>query len=149
MDITVEHDTGLHFVASTRGHRVESDQPQAMGGSDRGMTPPELLLASLGTCAGYYAAEYLRVRKLSLDGLSVRVTAEKASQPARLSAFCIEVDAPGARDERQKEGLVSTVKKCLIHNTLLNPPEITVGLSTLSGRNSDTVETSRGNEQRT
>ena len=42
------------------------------------MTPPEFMLASLGACAGYYAAEYLRARSLSTEGLEVRVTAEKA-----------------------------------------------------------------------
>jgi uncharacterized OsmC-like protein len=27
------------------------------GGFDEGMTPPELLLTSLGSCAGFYAAQ--------------------------------------------------------------------------------------------
>jgi uncharacterized OsmC-like protein len=44
------------FEASARGHRVVCDQPPDNGGSDRGMTPPEYLLVSLGTCAGFYAA---------------------------------------------------------------------------------------------
>ena len=35
------------------------------------MTPPELFLASLGTCAAYYAAEYLNARDLPADGLEV------------------------------------------------------------------------------
>jgi uncharacterized OsmC-like protein len=30
------------------------------GGFDEGMTPPELMLASLSACAGFYAADYLK-----------------------------------------------------------------------------------------
>jgi organic hydroperoxide reductase OsmC/OhrA len=32
--------------------QFSSDQPVENGGHDEGMTPPELLLASLGSCAG-------------------------------------------------------------------------------------------------
>jgi len=109
-----------------RGHRLLCDQPAANGGSDAGVTPPEFLLASLGTCAAYYAAEYLRTRGMPQGGLRVWVHGEKASQPARLSRFQIEVEAPAAADERHREGLARAVKKCLIHNTLLHAPAIDV-----------------------
>src|SRR2546426_4194039 len=42
-----------------------------------GHDAPELLLASLGTCAGYYALQYLRTRLLPTDGLTVQISAEK------------------------------------------------------------------------
>ena len=47
-------------------HRIICDQYVSDGGhgNDEGVTPPELLLASLGACAGHYAAEYLRARSL-------------------------------------------------------------------------------------
>jgi putative redox protein len=51
---------GVQLEAEARGHRLLSDQPLSNGGDDAGMTPPELMLASLGTCAGYYALQYLR-----------------------------------------------------------------------------------------
>lgn len=90
------------------------------------MTPPELLLASLGTCAGYYAVQYLQARSLPTQGLVIRVSAEKAASPARMAAFRVEVETPIAADDRHRDGLVRAVKKCLIHNTLLHSPEIDV-----------------------
>ena len=39
------------------------------------MAPPEFLLASLGTCADFYAAQYLRARSLPAEGLTVKVVA--------------------------------------------------------------------------
>jgi uncharacterized OsmC-like protein len=87
------------------------------------MTPPELLLASLGTCAGFYAAEYLRARALPAVELGIRVVAEKALHPARLASFRIELNVPGL-DARHEAGILRAVKNCLIHNTLLNAPSI-------------------------
>jgi uncharacterized OsmC-like protein len=92
------------------------------------MTPSEFLLAALGTCAGYYAAEYLKTRDIAADGLAVRVEAEKAANPARLSSFHIDVTTPQL-DARHQEGVLRAVKKYLIHNTLLHPPFITVSVN--------------------
>ncbi len=123
MDVFVKHLGGARFEASARGNVVISDQPVDNGGTDTGMTPPEFLLTALGTCAGYYAAEYLRTRGLPDAGLTVRVTAEKALKPARLDQFRIEVDAP-VTDERHRQGIERAVHACLVHNTLLNLPTI-------------------------
>ena len=59
MEVTVEHIGAVQFEIRARGHVIASDQPVETGGYDEGLTPPELLLASLGSCAGYYAAQYL------------------------------------------------------------------------------------------
>jgi uncharacterized OsmC-like protein len=129
MEVTAEFLGDAKFEVRSRGHRVICDQPADHGGSDAGMTPPELLLASLATCAAYYAAQYLRVRQLPAADLSVRVSAEKAQQPARLDSFRIEVTAPGL-DERQQAGILRAAKSCLIHNTLLGQPRIEVAVKT-------------------
>jgi len=123
MEVRIQHLGDVRFEASARGHRVVCDQPPDHGGSDSGMTPPEYLLVSLGTCAGFYAAQYLKTRSLPAQGLEVKVAAEKAAHPARLARFRIEVTVP-ALDPRHEEGIVRAVKACLIHHTLLNAPEI-------------------------
>jgi putative redox protein len=129
MEIRVQHLGNVKFEATTRGHRVICDQPSENGGTDSGMTPPEFMLASLGTCAGFYAAQYLKTRSLSADGLEVTVTAEKAKQPARLGSFRISVFAPHVAAEHEA-GLLRAVKACLIHNTLLNAPQIETAVHT-------------------
>jgi putative redox protein len=123
MEVTIQHLGDVRFEAQTRGHRVICDQPVGNGGGDTGMTPPELLLVSLGTCAGFYAAEYLKTRHLPAQGLSVKVTADKALRPARLSAFRIDISLP-QMEARHLEGVKRAVHACLVHNTLLQPPVI-------------------------
>jgi uncharacterized OsmC-like protein len=127
MQVNVQWKNGVRFDIEARGHHLVCDQPGDHGGEDAGFTPPEFLLASLGACAAYYAAEYLRTRSLSQEGLKVAVHAEKALHPARLGSFQIDVEAPGlSADERHREGVLRAVKRCLIHNTLLHAPEIEI-----------------------
>jgi uncharacterized OsmC-like protein len=123
MEVTIRHLGNVQFEAVTRGHRVICDQPPDNGGTDRGMTPPEFLLVSLGTCAGFYAAQYLKARCLPAEGLEIVVHAGKALHPARIGQFRIEVTAPGL-DPHHEAGILRAVKACLIHNTLLNAPAI-------------------------
>lgn len=127
MNVVVRHQGNVKFEAEARGHRVVCDQPLSNKGGDQGMTPPEFLLASLGTCAAYYAVEYLRTRGLNEDGVEVRVDAEKSAGPARLGKFTIALIAPEV-EERHQQGLMRAVKSCLVHNTLLHAPSIEIAL---------------------
>jgi uncharacterized OsmC-like protein len=126
MEVMVEHLGSVQFLVQARQHEVTSDQPPENGGFDEGMTPPELFLASLGACAGFYAAQYLNKRKLAAEGTRVRVTAEKLLGPARLDNFRIEVEVPLGINEEHRKGVEDAVHHCLIHNTLLQPPRIAI-----------------------
>ncbi len=130
MEATVRFLDGVKFEVEARGHTLVCDQPPSNGGTDAGMTPPEFLLASLGTCAGFYAVQYLKARSLAAGGLTVQVSADKASGPARLSAFRIAIHVPGLTDEKHKEGVLRAAKTCLVHNTLTNLPQIELVLNT-------------------
>jgi len=127
MNVKVRYLENVKFEAEARGHKLVCDQPLDNGGADAGMSPPELLVASLATCAGFYAVQYLRTRNLPTEGLSVDVDAEKAKSPARLGEFHIHVSLPVV-EERHREGVLRAVKSCLIHNTLLNAPQIEIEL---------------------
>src|ERR1017187_4206472 len=126
MEVTVEHLGAVQFEIKARQHVIASDQPAENGGYDEGMTPPELLLASLGSCAAFYAAAYLRKHKLAEEGTKVRVTAEKRKDPPRLDEFRIFVDVPSDLDPKHVDGIEHAVHQCLIHNTLLHPPTIAI-----------------------
>lgn len=124
MEVIVNHLGSVQFEIKARRHTIACDQPPENGGFDEGMTPPELMLASLGSCAGFYAAQYLRKFKLADEGTRVRVTAEKLKEPPRLGMFTIEVDVPVDLTEEHRAGVERAVHHCLIHNTLLHPPKI-------------------------
>jgi uncharacterized OsmC-like protein len=128
LEVQVRHLGDVQFEVKARQHTIYCDQPEDSGGYDEGMTPPELLLGSVGACAGHYAVQYLKIRNLPADGLNVRVTAEKALNPARLSEIDIAVNYPHELSPKDRDGVLKAVHKCLIHNTLSNPPRIRVEL---------------------
>ena len=129
MEVTIEHLGSVQFEIKARQHTIPCDQPPENGGFDEGMTPPELMLASLGSCAGFYAAQYLRKFKLSTEGTRVRVTADKLKDPARLDHFRIEIETPVELSDHHRAGVERSVLHCLIHNTLLNPPHIAIEIN--------------------
>jgi uncharacterized OsmC-like protein len=134
MEVKVSHVDGVRFAIQARSHVVPCDQPLENGGEDSGMTPPEFLLASLGSCAAYYAVEYLRTRNLAETGVEVSVTAEKLLKPARLGSFRVHVLCPVKLSPEQTEGLMRSVHHCLVHNTLLSAPEIEIDLTTVGAQ---------------
>lgn len=129
MEVKVTHIDQVKFAIQTGSHTVISDQPVENGGQDEGMTPPELLLASLGSCAAFYAVQYLKTRNLGEKGVEVTVTAEKLKHPARVGNFVIRVSAPATLTPEQTDGLSRSVHACLVHNTLLSPPQIEIELA--------------------
>jgi uncharacterized OsmC-like protein len=92
------------------------------------MTPPELLLASLGSCAAYYAVDYLKRNQLSQQGCKVRVTADKVKNPFRLDNFQIQVEVDELLNSEQLKGVEDAVRRCLIHKTVEQSPSINVDI---------------------
>ncbi|MGA8728414.1 MAG: OsmC family protein [Terracidiphilus sp.] len=129
MEVKVTHLDHVKFAIHSRSHSIICDQPSENGGEDSGMTPPELMLASLASCAAFYAVQYLKSRNLADAGVEVSATAEKLKQPARLGDFCIHVKCPVVLTEEQTEGLMRSVHHCLIHQTLLSSPEVKIDLA--------------------
>lgn len=128
MQVTIKHLSHVQFSIQARSHSILSDQPIDNDGDDTGMTPPELMLASLGSCAAFYAMQYLKARNLAETGVEVSVTADKLMQPPRLGNFKVSVVCPLTLTDDQDAGIMRAVHHCLIHNTLLSPPQIQVEL---------------------
>lgn len=129
MQVKITHLKDVKFSIQSRSHTIVCDQPLDNGGEDAGMTPPELLLASLGSCAAFYAAQYLRTRHLAETGVEVSVTADKLLHPARLDHFHIRVFCPVPLTDDQTTGLMRSVHQCLVHTTMLTTPEIKIELT--------------------
>jgi uncharacterized OsmC-like protein len=109
MEVKITHADGVKFSIQARSHEIVCDQPAENSGTDAGMTPPELLLASLGSCAAFYALQYLKTRNIAQSGIEVTVKAEKLLKPTRLGNFSVSVKSPVALTSEQSEGLMRSV----------------------------------------
>lgn len=130
MEVFVEHLGAVQFEITARQHKIISDQPLENQGFDEGMTPPEMMLASLGSCAAFYAVDYMKRNRILQERCKVRVTADKVKGPSRLDNFRIEVELVEDLDASQVKGIEDAVHRCIIHNTLLHPPAIDVAIKT-------------------
>lgn len=120
---------GEAYATTTRGHVVLTDQP-ADGGDDAAMTPVELLVASLTSCAAFYVGRYLARHKIDRDGL--QVTAEfalAADGPARIRGVTLKIHVPGGIPARRRAALLAVAAHCTVHNTLQQAPDITLELT--------------------
>ena len=96
-----------------------------------GLTPPDALLAALGSCVGVYIHKYSQGSKLGLENFDISVEAEFAKEsPIGFKEIKVAVDLKGAKlDERRKLALLEFVKNCPVHNTLRGDPEVKIKLS--------------------
>ncbi|MCB1043178.1 MAG: OsmC family protein [Acidobacteria bacterium] len=126
MHVHLTHESGLSFKAVSRDHEMVSDQPRTNGGEDKGMTPPEWFLASLGSCVGFYAVKYCEARDLDSRDLRIEVEGSKSTEkPIRIASIEIRVCLPFELSERHRAGLKRAVDSCIIHNTLTHAPNLT------------------------
>ena len=95
-----------------------------------GVTPPDVLLASLGSCVGVYIRKYADGAKIGLDAFEVSVEGDLGSEaPYRFRQIKVSVDLKGSSlDDRRKRALLEFVKNCPIHNTLKGNPDIEMTL---------------------
>jgi uncharacterized OsmC-like protein len=109
------------------GHRLLSDEPVAVGGTDTGAGPYDLLLAALGSCTSMTIALYARRKQWPLE--SVRVTLRHArvhaadcedceTKAAMLDRIECDVELVGRLDDEQRARLLEMGNKCPIHRTL-------------------------------
>jgi putative redox protein len=132
--VHVSYIDGQLHEALTRGHSVLTDQPSSAGGEDAGMTPTELLMASLGSCVAFYAGQYLARHGLNRDGLQVTAEFTMATgRPARVGEVSLTIRVPRGVPPEREAALLAVASHCTVHNTLRQPPDITIELAPTAG----------------
>jgi putative redox protein len=103
------------------------DQPLAAGGTDAAPTPSELFVASLATCAAYYAGQCLERHGLSRTGFAVHAKYRMADRPpARIASIHLRVIVPAGLPVGLVRPLRAVVSHCTVHNTLREPPTVDI-----------------------
>ena len=123
--LTANYEGGTAFRMQCRGHQIFVDQPTDNGGADLAMTPPEMFAASISACIGHYVAGYCSQAGISTDGLQVLCDWGTAEKPKRIGEISFSVALPGLPDSRRK-AVERVASSCLLHATLLNPPQIEI-----------------------
>jgi len=95
-----------------------------------GITPPDTLLASLGTCIGVYLRRYLEGAKIAVPDFEIIVSADFSEEkPACFRKIEAVVDLKGAKlDQRRLDAMTAFMKNCPVHNTLKASPEVDISI---------------------
>ncbi len=128
MSLTVKHLEGTRFEVTCRTHKIIVDQPTSEEGTDQGMTPVELLNASLASCAAYYAVTFLERRIPDLKGLEVLCNWQYSESPHRVGAVNLTIVTPRVLTESEKRGLLRTIEHCTVENTLKRTPSMSIDI---------------------
>ncbi len=127
--LRVGHVADDRFAVEVRGHTVYVDQPLDVGGSDQAPTPTELFVAGLASCVAFYARRYLHRHGLPTTGLAVSASFESGGRPARVTRIEVTVDVPDTVPVGRRDALLAVSRHCIVHTSLLDPPDVEVQLS--------------------
>jgi putative redox protein len=136
--VTVESlpDGKLVQRVEARSHIFEADEPESIG-DDRGPTPYELLLATLGACTSMTVRMYADMKEIPLQGIAVRLTYNRdhvtdcedgEEETRRVHKIGRELRFGGDLTDEQRERLLQIAERCPVHRTLVEEKEITTTL---------------------
>jgi uncharacterized OsmC-like protein len=123
--VEIESRGNYLFGASSKGYKFNID-----ASAKSGITPPDALLASLGSCIGVYLRKYAEGSRLQLGEFKVILEAELSTEkPVCFRKINVAVDLGGVEfDERRKKAILDFLHNCPVHNTLKFNPEVEVSL---------------------
>ena len=117
---------GATVSASLRGHTVATDQPLRLGGTDTAPSPLELLSVSLATCIALYVHRYCEAQEL--DDAEVAVEVKPFWRDDRIGRFDVLLHLPDTFPAGHRAAIEEVARRCPVHHTLAQAPEITFHL---------------------
>jgi putative redox protein len=99
-----------------RHHRYTADEPTSQNGNDRGMTPGELLAASLASCTSITLRMY--TQRKGWDTGNIQVTVEYHKDEAQKIQFERKITLEKTLEAAQMDRIVSIANACPVHKIL-------------------------------
>jgi putative redox protein len=122
-EIKVTFGGGFKVDADYGGLIIRTDQPVRDGGEGTAPAPFDLFLASIATCAGYYALAFCKGRGIPTEGLGVLLRLKKDPGSKMISKIDIRVDLPPGFPPKYQEAIIKAVDACTVKAHLRKPPE--------------------------
>lgn len=96
-------------------HRLVTDEPAKLGGTDTGPAPHELLPAALAACIAVTIRMYARTKGWALGDLSVDVVYDNTSTPRH---FDVTIDLPRDLSPEQVRRLMRVAEACPVRRSI-------------------------------
>jgi len=126
MDLEIYFPGGKRVYADSQGFTIETDQPERNGGEDSAPSRFHLFLASIGTCAGYYALHFMQKRGIALEGTKLIMRTHSDPTTGLTDKIDLELHTPPGFPEKYREAVVNSMDLCTVKKHLQQPPEIEI-----------------------
>lgn len=111
------------------GHFIYADEPADVGGTDEGMNPGALLLASLGSCTAITIRMYADRKEMALDTIKIHLAICNEQEMSTSTKITRKIEFGGDLSEAELTRLMQIADKCPIHKMLSNPIQIKTTLA--------------------
>lgn len=121
---------GLTTTVNIREFTFVIDEPVEDGGMNMGPTPPEFMLAALGSCAAMTARHYAARKGWDLQSVEIDLSTERykkddypnyTGDSAFVREFKQRIKFIGDLTEEQRFRLLEITAKCPVHRALTDP----------------------------
>jgi ribosomal protein S12 methylthiotransferase accessory factor len=115
---------GVKVEASFRDRSILTDQPEKNGGDNAGPQPFDTFLASIGTCAGFYALRFCQKREIDTEGLGIELETIRDPETKRLSRINLHLALPPSFPDKYEKAIVRAIDQCAVKKAIQDPPII-------------------------
>ena len=124
---------GLFCNIDAGGHKLVADEPEDLGGHDKGPDPYLYLATALGTCTAmtlnmYATRKKWPVEQIKVDMIHKKIKAEDCEDCETEKGFVDilerQIKVTGDLDREQQERMLEIANKCPVHRTLLGELKI-------------------------
>jgi putative redox protein len=107
--------TNFQVLFDDGKHTWLADEPESMGGGDRGPTPVSLLLSSLGACTSITLKMYAQRKGWPLTDVHVALAMQTGDDGSTIDR---QIVLRGELSEEQRERLLQIANACPVHKIL-------------------------------
>lgn len=145
--VRLNTDDRFRTLITAGNNSIIADEPTSAGGGDEGLSPYELLLASLGACTAMTLKMYVDRKRLPVSAIEVHLSFEKI-KPEDCEGFSPDqlasdelihyisrlIYVTGDVTAEQQDRLRYVASRCPVHITLHSTPHVEDALIVRSSR---------------
>jgi len=118
--------TQYQTIVNSGGHGLITDEPLKANGSNTGMNPFSLLLASLASCTAITLRMYIDRKMWPIEEIKADIEMYKTSSGTRIET---KLSFKGEVNDEQRDRLLKIANACPVHKILIGNIDINTNIS--------------------